>query len=110
MPGARKADWWKLTKFVQFAYRRMLIPGTSLPPYMMARGRQPSLSTELERLELGDTLPTAPPLSEHMKELKKHMDLAVEILSKARDRILAASREKKTMLTKLKLTSNQVNA
>ena len=22
MPGARQADWWKLTKFVQFAYRR----------------------------------------------------------------------------------------
>ena len=45
-----------------------------------------------------------------MKELKKHMDLAVEILSKASDRTLAASREKKSMLTKLKLTSNQVNA
>ena len=94
MPGAKKADWWKLTKFAQFAYRRILIPGTRLPPYMVARGRQPSLSTELERLELGDALPTAPPLSEHMKELKKHMDLAVEILCRARDRTLAASREK----------------
>ena len=72
----------------------MLIPGTSLSPYMAARGRQLSLSTELERLELGDALPTAPPLSEHMKELKKLMDLTVELLSKARDRTLAASREK----------------
>ena len=30
----------------------------------------------------------------HAKELKKHMDLAVDILSKARDHTLAASREK----------------
>ena len=94
MPGAKKANWWKLTKFVQFAYRRMLIPGTSFPPFMVARGRQSSLSTEPERLELGDALPSAPPLSEHMKELTKHMELAVELLSKARDRTLVASREK----------------
>ena len=80
-----------------------------MPPYMVARGRQPSLSTELGRLELGDALPSAPPLSEHMKELMKHAELAVEILSKARDCTLAASREKK-MLTKLKLTSNQVSS
>ena len=39
-------------------------------------------------------LPSAPPLPGHMKELTKHMELAVEILSKARDRTLAASREK----------------
>ena len=32
MPGARKQDWWKFTKFVQFAYRRMFIPGTNLSP------------------------------------------------------------------------------
>ena len=54
MPGARKADWWKLIKFVQFAYRRMHIPGTNLTPYMVARGRQPKLPLELERQMLDD--------------------------------------------------------
>ena len=33
----------------------MLIPGgTNVPPYMVARGRQPSLPSGLERFELGD--------------------------------------------------------
>ena len=65
MPGAKKADWWKLAKFIQFAYRRMLIPGTNVPPYMVARGRQPSLPSDLERFELGGALPTLPALSDH---------------------------------------------
>ena len=43
----RKQDWYKLVKFVQFAYRRMFIPGTNLTPYMVARGRQPISPSEV---------------------------------------------------------------
>ena len=93
MPGAKKADWWKLAKFIQFAYRRMLIPGTNVPPYMVARGRQPSLPSDLERFELGDALPTLPALSDHAKELTGHMKLASRLLREARERTLARSRE-----------------
>ena len=93
MPGAKKADWWKLAKFIQFAYRRMLIPGTNVSPYMVARGRQPSLPSDLERFELGDALPTLPALSDHVKELTGHMKLASRLLREARERTLARSRE-----------------
>ena len=94
MPGAKKADWWKLTKFIQFAYRRMLIPGTDVPsPCMVARGRQPSLPSNLKRFELGGALPTLPALSDHLKELTGHMRLASRLLREARERTLARSRE-----------------
>ena len=42
-PGARKKDWSKMVKYVEFAYRRMHIPGTNVSPFMIARGRQPLL-------------------------------------------------------------------
>ena len=61
---------------LQFAYRRMLIPGTNVPPCMVARGRQPSLPSDLERFELGGALPTLPALSDHFKVLTGHMKLA----------------------------------
>ena len=93
MPGAKKADWWKLTKFVQFAYRRMFIPGTNLSPYMVARGRQPSLPSDLECLQKGDALPTGAPLSEHVKTLTEQMKLASALLLAARKQQLQRSRE-----------------
>ena len=55
MDGAKQSDWWKLTKFVEFAYRRMYIPGTNLTPFMVARARQPTVPSELERLQTGGT-------------------------------------------------------
>ena len=93
MPGAKKADWWKLTKFVQFAYRRMFIPGTNLSPYMVARGRQPSLPSDLECLQKGDALPTGAPLNEHVKTLTEQMKLASALLLAARKQQLLRSRE-----------------
>ena len=56
---------------------------------MVARGRQPSLPSDLERFELGDALPTLPALSDHLKELTGHMELASRLLREARERTLA---------------------
>ena len=78
---------------VQFVYRRMYIPGTNLSPYMVARGRQPSLPSELERKMLGDALPAPKSLNEHVQQLNKHLQLAQELLLAARERQLAATRE-----------------
>ena len=50
-PSGRKQDWHKLVKFVQFAYRRMYIPGTNLTPYMVARGRQPISPNEVDLID-----------------------------------------------------------
>ena len=66
--------------------------GTNVPPYMVARGRQPSLPSDLGRFELGDALPTLPALSDHLKELTGHMKLASRLLREARERTLARSR------------------
>ena len=60
---------------------------------MVARGRQPSLPSDLERFELGDALPTLPALSDHLKELTGYMRLASRLLREARERTLARSRE-----------------
>ena len=94
MPGARKQDWWKFTKFVQFAYRRMFIPGTNLSPYMVARGRQPTLPSEIERQQLGDALPSFDTLSAHVKLLNANMVLAAQLLRVARAKVLQITREK----------------
>ena len=94
MDGAKQSDWWKLAKFVEFAYRRMFIPGTNLTPFMVARGRQPSVPSELERLQTGGALPSMPSLDEHTQELQKHLQLATQLLTAAREKQLAVSREK----------------
>ena len=94
MPGARKADWYKLIPFVQFAYRRMYIPGTNLTPYMVARGRQPRLPLDIERQTLDDTIPTITSLSEHIKELHRNIVFATQLLRAARGKVLQESREK----------------
>ena len=83
MDGAKQADWWKLTKFVEFAYRRMYIPGTNLTPLMVARGRQPSLPNELERWVMGDAIPAMSSLSDHYKELTENIKLATDLLRSA---------------------------
>lgn len=93
MDGAKQADWWKLTKFVQFAYRRMCIPGTNLTPYMVARGRQPSLPNELDRLAMGDAVPAMPSLADHVRDLTAHLRLAGQLLRSARQAQLASTRE-----------------
>ena len=91
--GAKKHNWWRLLKFVQFAYRRMFIPGTNLSPYMVARGRQPSLPSDLERLQLGSALPTPPSLDDHVKQLQHHLAVATQLLRAARAEQLSKSRE-----------------
>ena len=72
----------------------MFIPGTSLTPFMVARGRQPTVPSELERLQTGGALPSMPSLDEHTKELQKHLELATQLLTAAREKQLAVSREK----------------
>ena len=95
MEGARKADWFKLVKFVQFAYCRMHIPGTNLTPYMVARGRQPSLPLEIERQQLGDAIPDATiSLNEHVLKLNENLVVAAQLLRAARAETLSKSREK----------------
>ena len=94
MDGAKQSDWWKLTKFVEFAYRRMYIPGTNLTPFMVARGRQPTVPSELERLQTGGALPSMSSLDAHTQELQKHLQLATQLLTAAREKQLAVSREK----------------
>ena len=63
-PSGRKQDWYKLVKFVQFAYRRMFIPGTNLTPYMVARGRQPISPNEVDLVDEEEALLTGPSLDE----------------------------------------------
>ena len=92
--GADKHDWYKLLKFVQFVYRRMFIPGTNLSPYMVARGRQPSLPSDLERRMMGDSVPPPASLNQHVKELNSNMELAAKLLQAAREQQLAKSRER----------------
>ena len=37
--GAKKVDWPHFVKYIEFAYRRAPIPGTSVSPFVVARGR-----------------------------------------------------------------------
>ena len=62
---------------------------------MVARGRQPSLPSDLQRFELDGAFPILPALSDHPKELTGHMRLASRLLllREARERTLARSRE-----------------
>ena len=52
------------------------------------------MPSELERLQTGGALPSMPSLDEHTKELQKHLELATQLLTAAREKQLAVSREK----------------
>ena len=79
-PSGCKQDWHKLVKFVQFAYRRMFIPGTNLTPYMVARGRQPVSPNEVDLINEDEAVVAGPPLDEHSKELEKNLKFATRLL------------------------------
>ena len=70
-PSGKKQDWYKLVKFVQFAYRRVFIPGTNLTPYMVARGRQPISPNEADLVDEEEALLTGPSLDEHNRPLSR---------------------------------------
>ena len=52
---------------MQFAYRRMYIPGTNLTPYMVARGRQPISPNEVDLIDEDEALLPGVSLDEHNK-------------------------------------------
>ena len=90
-PGARKKDWSKMVKYVEFAYRGMHIPGTNVSPFMIARGRQPLLPQDAELWE--HDLPTAmPPVTEHVKEVEKSIKWAEKEVLRAREIAQAKSK------------------
>ena len=63
-----------MVKFVQFAYRRMHIPGTNVSPNMLARGRQPVTPNDLGVLDAGQAATAGPAMDEHLKQLKAHQE------------------------------------
>ena len=91
-PSGCKQDWHKLVKFVQFAYRRMFLPGTNPTPYMVARGRQPISPNEVDLINEDEAVVAGPPLDEHSKELEKNLKLATRLLTVAREEILKQRR------------------
>ena len=93
-PSGKKQDWYKLVKFVQFAYRRMYIPGTNLTPYMVARGRQPISPNEVGLVDEEEALLTGPSLDEHNKALLKNLETATRLLTQAREAVLRENRIK----------------
>jgi hypothetical protein len=93
-PGAKKQDWHYFVKFVEFAYRRMPIPGTNISPFMLARGRQPLIPTDLELLDSEEAGTAGLPMSEQVRELKKYQKTAEELLLKARKEALSKSKER----------------
>ena len=92
LPRARNKDWYKLVKFVQFAYRRVFIPGTNLTPYMVACGRQPISPNEVDLVDVEEALLTGPSLDEHNKALVKNLDTATRLLTQAREAVLRENR------------------
>ena len=93
-PGAKKQDWYKFVKFVQFAYRRMHIPGTNLSPYMIARGRQPRVPADMPLVDDAERALPAQTLDAHTQELQRHMKMASDMLLAARTKVLAKSKER----------------
>jgi len=93
-PGAKKQDWHQFVKFVEFAYRRMHLPGTNISPFMLAKGRQPLIPTNLELLDSEEVGTPGLSMIDHVRELKRHMKAAEKLLLKACKEALAKSKEK----------------
>ena len=71
--SARKRDWARYTKPVEFAYNSMFILGTNISPYMASTGRQPLVPQDAFFMD-GNGPPNAgdapyKPLTDHVTEL-----------------------------------------
>jgi hypothetical protein len=94
--SARKRDWVQYTKFVEFSYNSMFIPGTNISPYMASTGRQPLMPQDVFFMDgqgppnVGD----APykPLTQHVTELKADLEAARLEVRAARERALEKQR------------------
>ena len=64
--GAKKQDWHQFVKFVEFAYRRMHIPGTNISPFMLVRGRQPQTPNDMEMLNPEEARAQGLPMAEQV--------------------------------------------
>ena len=85
-PAARKRDWHRFIKFIEFAYRRQPIPGTDVTPYMLMRGREPLLPHDVAFTDLH--LPQKD-VRAHLKDLTDSLEVARATVAKARAQVLA---------------------
>ena len=96
--SARKRDWVRYTKFVEFAYNSMFIPGTNISPYMASTGRQPLVPQDVFFMDgngppnVGDAPYKPLELTEHVTELKADLEAARQEVRAARDKALEKRR------------------
>ena len=80
-PGAMAKDWQKYVKYVEFALRRLPIPGTNITPFMAMRGRDPILAIDLP---LAGRAPTSTAsLPQHVQEIQKMKHTAEKLVKSA---------------------------
>ena len=91
-PGVRKADWPRLVKYIEFAYRRTLIPGTQVSPFMVARGRQPMLPVDADLLDSAAVDPSGSPVEE-VEQMKHRIKFAEKLVLEAREKVMANNKE-----------------
>ena len=96
--GAGKRDWVQFTKYIEFAYNCMSIPGTNISPYMASMGRQPLTPPDVWFMDgkgppkIGDA--AHKPITQHAKDLQVDLEAARALVQAARDKALEESRIK----------------
>ena len=96
--SARKRDWAQCTKFAEFAYNSMFIPGTNICPYMASTGRQPLVPQDVFVMDgngppnVGNAPYKPLTLTEHVTELKAGLEAARQEVRAARDKALEKQR------------------
>ena len=88
-PNGRKQDWNQYLKYIEFAYRSAPIKGTSITPFVAARGRQPRLV--IDNPMMSEELATPSSLDEHVKQVQALQALAASELEAAKDKVMAAN-------------------
>jgi len=91
--GARKKDWPALIKYIEFSYRRTVIPGTNVTPFMVARGRQPLIPGD-EELEDREVAPPSQLLEPQVAEVQRLMKQAEKMVTEAREKVMAKNAER----------------
>ena len=91
-PGFKKREWGTLIKYIEFSYRRTVIPGTNVTPFLVARGRQPLVPGDPE-LEERELCPPSLPLEEQVAHIQRHMKEAQKLVHEAREKVMARNKE-----------------
>ena len=90
-PLLSKAEWPLIVKYLEFAYRRLPIPGTNITPFEAARGRLPKIPASLQLAS--ESASAYKSLDDTTQEVVRNMTIANKLVRDAVEKVRQSRRD-----------------